>query len=529
MDRIVLGHLLALVLAIACCRDLAAADDVYWPRNEATFQAIVEATKERNRDVRMHAAHALGAMGKSEARPALEALAAEDPVPAVRIAALRSLCKLLPEGTRLGIVIEVPAESKAFRYAALCAAAQLDFEGREKLISDALDSGSVQERMAAISALEMNAASADMVEKALQDSHPAVYAQALRLLNEPKDEAVRSRLREAIGNKMSSEAFVIRAAACDAIGRMKIAAMIPELETAARDEHALVRRAASQALASFAGVRAAARVLEKGLVDPDYTVRVAACRSLGVLADPSSAQALAARLTDAFEEVRDAAEEALIKFSPDGAYAAVVPYARNTGDADARRRAWHVLGEYAHPATCDLAFETLPETLAEEDEVRVIGGYAIRILRKRDDRRMSSFLVNKLLVMPRTIVIPGPQPHEHTVGAPGNLQTTEGFLAASQFGLREPIGFARALINRGLGSGVLWPSGEPKAAAARYLGDIGHTESVDLLKRLFEKDKHNPIVAEACRDAVKKLTGEDLIVPVRDTRRYGDFFIEVKE
>jgi len=502
-----LKHALALSLALAA--SLAAAAP-FEPRNEATFQAIVEATSAPNRDTRMRAAHALGAMARTDALPALKTLAL-DRFPTVRAAALRALANTLPAGASIEVALGVPVKDDALRSCALNAAAYLKFDQRDQLIKVALENGSALEKIAAVMALNLDSPdkARPLINKALNDTHPAVRAEAVRTIGNAADKEAQSLVLAAIAD----ESFLLRVAACNALGKMKLASTIPAIAKASQDNHYRVRRAATEVFAAFPSSTIAATAVRDRLADTDYTVRVAACDSLRAIADPPSAAPLAARLTDETFEVRNAAEKALLAFDPDTTYKALVKYASAQTERDTRYRAWHILGEYAHPATADMALDVFYDMH--------VNGFATRILRKLDDRRMIPDL-KKVLVMPASI--------DSIVN---DMQLAEGFIAAGRFGMREPIAFARGCLKRTLrpprSEEAFIPSGDLTAEAARYLGVIGDSDSVDLMLDLFEKKKDFSVVAEGIRDAIKMLIGEELQITPPKERNWRVFFIDVKE
>ena len=505
------------LVAVAVVAD-AAEDEALPPRNEATFEAIRAAALEPNRDVRMRAAWALGAMRRKDAVPTLVKLAA-DPVPEVRAAAFVALCRVLPAGSDVAASVEVPVGDPTLARAALYAASRLKFKGRDRLIAFTLEGTGVSGKVLAVKALGLDAPqkARPLVKKALADGHALVRAEAVRVLGKGKDPEAAAAVLAAMKDTADADAFAVRAAACEALVAMKPSGGVPALTRAVGDEHFAVRRAAVRGLRDLKA-RSALRVIRNRLDDKDYTVRVAACEALAAIVDPSSAVALARALADDVVEVRAAAEAALVKHPADAGHKALLPFVDYMKRLDTRIRVWRLLGEYAHPGSRETAFKHL------EDRHSDVSGYAMRVLRKLGDRRLIPFLKRVLK-----------EPGKNSAG-PGELQAQEGFRAAALFKARDYIGFARLCISRTLNppmaEDIFIPTEGMAIAGALYLADIGDRGSAGLIEGLVKLPQtgENAETAAALVAAVKKLTGKTVTPPPprKPTKIHGTFFIEVK-
>lgn len=487
-------------------------------RNEATFQAILNAAGEPNRDVRGRVAWVLSRIGRSDAADTLQQLAA-DPAPGVRAAALRAMCELLPMRTRVRVLLTVPVKDAALRNAALVAAERLFFEQRDAVIRTALQSSSVSDRLRAVRALRLDppARARTRVLTALEDSHLLIRAAAVDVLGQAVDaEAVRL-VFQALKDRSSQDSFRIRAAGCDALSRMNNPMGSTRLCKAVGDEHFFVRRAAIRALAALQD-RNGLTAIQGQITDTDYTVRLACCTALGDMIARSSSPLLTARLDDDFPEVRAAADVALRRFPAEIAYRALLDYADYRKRRETRLRVWRILALYSHPETGDVALGHL------EDPDRVVGGNALRILRKLGDRRAIPHVIGLLI----------PQSTPPFVTA---LQAEEALRIAVLFKLREPIPFAmdvfRRAINPPVSGRVYYPPEPVVIWSAKYAAAIRHEPAVAPLEQLMGSRRlhRRRDTLSAVAEALKTLTGRTYPLPPEEPKppsRGGRYFVDVE-
>ena len=493
------------------------------PRNEATLREILKAGGEANRDVRARVAWVAGRMGRAEALAAVRRLAC-DPAPGVRAGALRALCTLLPRGAWVQTKLATPVAPSSLRQAALVAAARLNFMARGEVIEQALKGSDVAECILAARALGLDTAavSRPMLLQALEDPHVLVRAEAVRTLGYAADDEAVARVLAALSAENGPDAFMMRAAACDALARMKTVRGRSRLYAAAGDDHFVVRRRAIEALVALRDARGVPAIQGR-MTERDYTVRVAACVALGRLVDGTSAPLLAARLSDGTAEVRDAADAVLAGFPPDLAYGALLKYvdagepADTPGGRTVRHRVWRLLGDYGHPGTREAAFAHLDD--------RDIGVQvpAFRILRKLGDRRIMPLCLEVLRATRKKTAMTGP--------AEGLIE--ESFNAAAVFMRREGIPTARLVLKKAMvvpvSDTAYVPGDRTTLAAAAYLGAIKDSGSVSVLEEALEQMKDRVEVAQAVAAALKAITGRDYPAPVRPKRvQAGFYFIDVR-
>lgn len=511
------GAALLLALAATGARADSATEKpaLLHPRNEETYQAILKAAQDPNRDARAAVAWSLARMGRADARATLDALAA-DPAPEVRAAALRALREILPPRSAITVTLTVPVDDSALRHEALVAARTLLFAQRAELIQAALKSDQALERERAVQALELDAAASGRaaLEGALKDPAAPVRAAALRSLGASGDPAVGPLLLAGLGEKSAEPSFLVRAAACDALARLGAKPTPAELLAAVDDTHFLVRRAAIRALAQLrepAGVPA----VHGRLTEADYTVRVAACAALGELIAPGSPAPLVARLSDEAPEVRDAAFAALGKFPPELACAAVLRNA-DIKDAGVRGRCWQLLGEYARPETREPAFACI------DDKDLVVRTCAWRILRKLEDRRV---IAPTIALLRMRLSFP----------APPDPLGDEAYRVATCFKLREPLPDTMFMLNYVANPPATMPAVPPPFSPSmdlvmggiRYMGALEHQPAVPLLETLFKSWQDDATRGPELSAILEKLTGRPHPVPKR-APEYGVFFIDAR-
>ena len=498
------------------------------PRNEATFQAILEAAKDPNRDVRALTAWTLAQIGKPEARPALDALA-KDPVPEVRAAALRALREMLPPGSKIEVMLDVPVENDGLRLEALAAARSLLFEQRDKLIEAARKSASATERAMALQALEIDPPdrSRPLLTAALKDPQASVRAAALIALGATlradsgpaADEELARIILPFLTERTSDASFLVRAAACEALGRAGLKTPGGELIAAVDDDHFFVRRAAIQA-AGRIGDPSAVPAVQGRLADKDYTVRAAACAALGEFSGVlSSAPLLSDRLADDTIEVRDAAQAALLRFPPATVYEVVLKYADDVARAEVRHRAWQLLGAGLFPGARELSFGHL------NDPDVVVLGNSLRILRTLEDRRM----------IPRVLVL---LHYDDRHAAPGDPVPEEAYQAAILFKLEEPVSSAVFALNTfvkyakfppmSLPPPPFEPSAQLALWAVQYLAALDRNETLPVMEDVFEVSKANPQMGTLIGATLERLTGLKHPVPPPPVET-GAYFINVKD
>ena len=475
------------------------------PRNEATFQEILKAANDPNRDVRSRVAWIIGAAGREDAVNTLNRLAA-DPAPRVRAAALRAMCEALPAGTEIKVTLTVPIQDHALRNTALAAAEKLSFEQRDAVIQAGLESRSVSERAYAVRAFALDPPEKWRVSllSTIADPHPIVRAAAVRILGRTDDAEAVKLVSAAFTENSAADSFLVRAAACDALAlnRIKDSAAGELLRQAVSDEHYFVRRTAIQALTAIAD-KSGIPAIQLRLTDDDFTVREHACMALGEMINPASPSLLADRLDDEVFEVRAAAEAALVKFPSDMAYRALLKYVDYEKRVETWHRVWRILGWYGHPKTADVALNHI------EDPDALVSGMALRIMRKLKDRRV----IPHVIKISNVDYVDGGHPLS-------DLQASEVFQIAIVFELQEPAPLASLAFHRFIAPLPLyvpeplrWLPRPPAVGwAAEYVGTINHRPAVPYLQPLTipehqRKFSANQDALDQILSVVEKLTG----------------------
>jgi len=506
------------------------------PRNEETLRAILKAAGESNRDVRDRVAWVIGRIGRRDTLSVLEELA-QDEVVGVRAAALTAMTQLLPAGSEVRVKLEVPVADRTLRIAALNAARHLRFERREALLDAALASGRVSERILAVRALALDApeTARERVLKMRQDSRASVRAAAVSVLGHATDDQAVQSVLDGLKENSDADSFLVRAAACESLARMKTTKSRETLYKATEDEHYLVRRSAVEAIAALhdgAGVPA----VQRRITEADYTVRVAACNTLGKVIDPTSPPLLAARLDDDVPEVRQAADDALKTFPPDLAYKALLEWIDYRGRKETRQRVWRLLGEYAHPGTREAAFTHL------DDDMSFVQIDAFRILRKLKDRRIIPRAI-KILTTPqadmmgRVVSGGGPMPELDTSRRPLEGLVEEAFKAGAVFKLREGIGLGIFIFKRSMASPMdmgYMPRATTTLAVADYFVALDVKEAIPVMEAAFRHEegpfsrgREYRLHLAKCLEA---LTGKSYPVPPAPKRPkpVGVYFIDIR-
>jgi len=512
---------LAVVIAGAVASGEAQSDERFKPpRNEETFQAIVKAARESNRDVRDKVAWVLGQTGRADALPVLEGLL-RDPAPEVQASALRAICELAPAGSEVPFSPDVPISDRFLRLVALEAAGHLRFPARQALIENAVASDEARERALAARALRLDdpASARALLVRLLEDRHALVRAAAVETLGAARDEQALASVISAMGDRSEPDSFVVRAAACCAMAEMRPQRGLDLIHRAVSEEHYFVRRSAIEAIVALDD-HTGVEVIQRQIEDPDYTVRVACCVALGKLVEPTSPPYLAARLADEVPEVRQAADDALVTFPSDLAYSALLEWVDYTGLQETRRRVWRILGEYGHPGTRETAW-THVQVESEDIPVRVA---ALKILRKLADRRIIP-IVTAILQTPPATMNRNPPPE-------GMVE--ESFRAATEFGLREGIGLGKFVLVRAqitMPDDGYMPAPDTVAAVFEYFASLKYVEAVPAMERVFEmlKNLRDPVVL-ALKKALEDLTGRtyELPPPPEKAATYGAYFIDVR-
>jgi len=479
--------------------------DKVLPHNEATLQAILHAAGESNRDVRTRVAWVLSRLVQQDTLTALETLA-QDPAPEVRAAALRAMGRMLPAGRTVRVKLEVPVADPSLRTAALAAARTLLFDQRLSLLQHALRQGSVEEKELAVQALALDppSVSAPHLQAALRDEHPVVRRAAVLAIARSGNAAAAAQVAAAFADKQP----IVRAAACQAVAMLKSAEGREHVFRAVSDEHFYVRRCAVQALAAL-GDNAAAGAVQSRIDEPDCTVREAACAALGALIHPSSPPFLADRLADEVPEVRKAAADALAGFPPEMAHAAVLKYVEDQR-TETRRIAWWVLGEYGFKDNADLALAHI------EDKDPDVRGYAMRILRKVDDRRIVPHVVKMLSTA--------------ALEKAADLEASEALIIAGHLQIKEPVPSAIRILKLTVNP-PLEPPWMPTQGMVRgsveYLAAINHKPAISLIQSPFEISKQDRELGPVCAAALEKLTGRKYELSFATGPQKGTFFITV--
>lgn len=514
----------ALASVVFLCGVVVVAEPGRGPRNDATFQAILQAANEQNRDIRARVAWVIGQMERRDADSVLVRLATDETV-GVRAAALSAMVKLLPRGTEVRVRLTVPVADTVLREAALVAARHVRFEQRSKLIKTALDSTFVSERILGTRALALDTpdSARPLVEKMYHSPHALVRAAAVHTLGFATDDNAAKLVLDALAETTADDSFVVRAVACDAFARMNISRGRDQLYQALRDKHYFVRRSAVEAIEAL-NDSAGVPIVQQCITDDDYTIRVAACRTLGKIIAAVSPLYLAPRLADKVPEVREAADDALKTFPPDLAHRALLKWVDYRRRKETRMRVWRLLGEYGHPGTSAAAFRHL------DDDAPFVRVDAFRILRKLKDER----------IIPRTMALLRTDRATMMKRAPLEGLIVEAFKAGAVFELRDGIDLALFAFARSMTTaldGGYMPSGEALIAAAEYVVAVDARKAVKVLERMYkgatgEDGMMAPGgngVMEAVASALESFTGKPhpLPLPPPRSKPVGVYFIDI--
>lgn len=248
--------------------------------HETSLRVLLEALKDRDRDVRREAVAALGKMGNLQAvDPLLDAL--ENGVRDVREAAAKALGDLKEpqavSGLQTALIEDEAAEVRA------ASARALALLGDVQAVSDLLDTLAEDE----------------------EENVREACAQALGLLGEPA-------ALDGLFQALEDESVKVGMAAIEALGRIADpAALEPLLETLAFGTRDL-RAVTAQALGHLGNLAAVPALIE-ALTDEGLAVRVAAARALGQLGAVEAAQALADLLCLDETQLGQAAALALVQ------------------------------------------------------------------------------------------------------------------------------------------------------------------------------------------------------------------------
>lgn len=179
---------------------------------------------------------------------------------------------------------------------------------------------------------------------------------------------------------LDSKSVFVRAAACEALGKLGDPGVVGPLIRGLGDEYADVREPAHRALVSLGS--AAVEPLIAGLDHRDRRIRAEVCRTLGDLGDSRAAESLILRLSDSDQYVRQAAQKALGKIGDSLALGALIAMLGDRND-EVRQLARKTLerhgeGRFARAVVGSLdgdrsALDFL-RALAEHGDVRAIDG-----------------------------------------------------------------------------------------------------------------------------------------------------------
>lgn len=257
--------------------------------------------------VRMRSVEALEQIGPSAETPLIVAL--DDPDPEIRIRAAVALERLGVPG-RIVRIIEA-GEATADTTALLT---KLGIAGARELLAELLHHSNAAVRAAVVGAIrdaDRKDLTAELIERAEQDSETAVRARALDALHAlgardavpaalealgNADEKVRAAATNLIGNlggsdladvirpRTTDQEPLVRAAAARALGLVHATGAEAEFTLLLRDPDPRVRAAAAEGVEE-AGWRGGAAILVELLGDSDRATRVAAARGLGAVGD----------------------------------------------------------------------------------------------------------------------------------------------------------------------------------------------------------------------------------------------------
>jgi HEAT repeat protein len=294
-------------------RAMVAIEGHHMPMAEAASGALVEFLSDLELPVRAAAADALGRMGKAAARPLIDQ-GLTSPDKDVRSNASRALLTIgdvaVPE-----MVATLGGGSPSQKIGCAGAVGKL----RATRATGAL--------IGALSAKEED------VRLACRDALVALGKPAVKPL---------------LGALTNKDAFT-RQHACEALGEIADKSAAAPLLPVLDDENRLVRLAATYAIGKLKDPQATAPLIAK-LADKDREIREAAAVSLGQIADPAAVNPLVAALSDGVDKVREQAAAALGRIDPtDPAVLAAIEAVTQSSTEGMRAAALTALGLIGQP------------------------------------------------------------------------------------------------------------------------------------------------------------------------------------
>jgi HEAT repeat protein/beta-lactamase regulating signal transducer with metallopeptidase domain len=344
----------------------------------AATRALVEALDDAVPAVRLAAVRSLGQLGDTTVIAALIQALANDTDDGVRRAAAWALGQLEQSSS-------VPALSTALRRDrdievrrnAAWALGQIEDAAAVDALAAVLTDPDHELRKKAVWALgqieDVRAVPGLLV--ALRDTDPEMRSQAAWALGqiESKDAV------EGLGRAVSDSSREVRSQVAWALGQIEDASAVPALTRLLRDPVAEVRKQAAWALGQVESATAV-EPLGTALRDSDSEVRSQAAWALGQIEDPSAAGALEGALKDENSEVRKQATWAIgqlsLRRAPPGLLTAF-----DDSDSDVRQMAAWAAGQIEDPA----AIMGLTKLLSDSD--RDVQKNALWALGQIDDPR----------------------------------------------------------------------------------------------------------------------------------------------
>ncbi len=320
--------------------------------------------------VRMRSVEALEQIGPAAETPLSVAL--DDPDPEIRIRAAVALERLGVPSRLVGLIER--GEDSPDTHAMLV---KFGVAGARELLAEHLLHPSPRVRRAVVAAVrqtDRRDLGVELIERARQDSEPAIRAEALEVLHAlavreavpaaldalgDADERVRAAATALIGDLGGSELAgvilprstdrepLVRAAAARALGLIHAAGADREFSRLLRDPEALVRAAAADGVAET-GWRGAAPLLVELLADSESAVRAAAAHALGELGVADAVPALVRSYRDAEPAFADAITAAVARIDRDQ-LGAIIDLLLERDDAAGRVRLVRTIGGLRPP------------------------------------------------------------------------------------------------------------------------------------------------------------------------------------
>lgn len=363
-------------------------------RNERTFEELVKALDDSNRDIRARALWSLAQLEMDELAPEFLKLL-DDPSQDIRVGALDALTRLGINSLEVTRVLSLFEESEnpEIRRRSLRVVASAGKLDEYDVLADAVEDENVHVRIeAAMLLAEMSPPRAiELASQAIEDDSLRVKRYAILSLADiweeygDNDELSPGALSKVESYLKHEEPF-LRGAACEAIGAIHARGVLSLLLNMLEDDHYIVRRSASERIGLLrierdVKVDRATDPLIERLTDVDYTVRESTAIALRDFLPLSAIIHLADRLEDMEPEVREESSKTLAEYRIQDALEAVAAKLLESDMVEARRRAGWVMAEWGDPYGADIAHQAL------QDEDVFVRAYVLKALRKAGDER----------------------------------------------------------------------------------------------------------------------------------------------